>query len=718
MSVKYVKSSKRFIIETENSTYAMELFKNRYLINLHYGEKKGRFSFDEQKKLSFGAYEEKYGPAVCPDGLPLEVSFYGSGNYRDTSLRIKGADGTGVTDFKYKSYRIFDGREQIDGLPCARPEEGSETLEILMTDKVSGCELYLYYTVFPKTDVISRYMKVVNKGRKSVTVERCMPLELRLDRSDLDMITLWGKHNNECNYQRVPTHHGVQAVGSRRGASSHQYNPFLGLCAHGATETRGDAYGFNFVYSGSFLNEVEVDGISKTTLLMGLNPADFAYTLDVGESFASPEVIMTYSDKGLGQMTRNMHNFTRDNIMPPSAKAPHPVVLNTWEACFFNIDAERLVRFAEKSAELGFDMLVMDDGWFGERHNDRAGLGDWYVNSEKFPDGLGAFVKRVKNCGVGFGIWIEPEMVNPNSELYRAHPEWALRVAGREPLLSRHQLVLDMSRDDVIEYLIDTYNKTFEGIEIDYFKWDMNRHMTNVGSSALPPERQGEVGFRYMKGVYRLLGWLRERFPNAFIETCSGGGGRYDLGMMCYGMQIWTSDNTKPYSRMLIQSGAITAYPALTMSCHVSDPKGDKSSLDFRYKVALQGMLGYELNILEVSDEICAEIKRQIAEYRELEHIMREGDFFRLAYPEKEKYSAYYYATADRGEILLSIIEREDCRAGSTRLLKVREAIADAVYTDLFSNKRYTGRELREGLYLPLMGEGNTARLYMLVKND
>ena len=365
MSVKYIKSSKRFIIETESSTYAMELYKNRYLINLHYGEKKGRFSFGEQKKLAFGAYEEKYGPAVCPDGLPLEISFYGSGNFRDTALRIKGADGTGVTDFRYKSYRIFEGREEIDGLPCARAEEGSETLEILMTDKVSGCELYLYYTVFPKTDVISRYMRVVNKGKGRVTVERCMPLELCFDRTDLDMITLWGKHYSECNYQRVPTHHGVQSVGSRRGASSHQYNPFVGLCAHGATETRGDAYGFNFVYSGSFLNEVEVDGLSRTTLLMGLNPADFSYTLEVGESFSSPEAIMTYSSEGLGQMTRNLHNFTKNNIMPISSRAPHPVVLNTWEACYFDIDAEKLVRFAEKSAELGFDMLVMDDGWFG-----------------------------------------------------------------------------------------------------------------------------------------------------------------------------------------------------------------------------------------------------------------------------------------------------------------------------------------------------------------
>ena len=716
MPIKYVKSSKRFILETDNTVLALELFKNRYLINLHYGEKKGRFSYDGRTQVSFSPKDEKYG--VCPDALPLEVSFFGSGDYRDTSLRITGADGTGVTDFKYKSFRIFEGRRIIDGLPCARAEEGSETLEILMTDKVNGCDLYLYYTVFPKTDVISRYTVIENKGKAELRIDRCMPLELCLDRDDLDMISLWGKHNAECNYQRVPTHHGVQSVGSRRGASSPQYNPFVALCAHNATETRGDAYGFNFVYSGSFLDEVEVDQLSKTTLHIGLNPADFSYTLSVGERYESPEAIMTYSNKGLGQMTRNLHAFTKNNVMPPEALLPHPVVLNTWEACYFNIDEGKLLALAEKSAAIGMDTFVVDDGWFGARINDRAGLGDWYENPDRFPRGLAAFAEDVRAKGVKFGIWIEPEMVNPDSELYRAHPDWVLRAPDREPLLSRHQLVLDMSREDVIEYLMQSFDKTFSEVKPDYFKWDMNRHMCAVGSAALPADRQGEVAFRYMRGVYRLISWLRGRFPEAVIETCSGGGGRYDLGMMSYGEQIWTSDNTSPEHRILIQSGAITAYPAATMSCHVSDPHGDLRSLDYRYKVALQGMLGYEMDVLEASDEVNKRISEQIAEYREIEHIIREGEFFRLSYPEKEKYSAYYYATADRSEILLSIIEKPECRAGSTKLLKVREAIDGAVYTDRYSKKRYTGRELREGVYLPLMGETGTARLYLLEKND
>ena len=716
MPIKFIKSSKRFIIETERSVYAMELFKNRYLINLHYGEKKGRFSYEGKTRMAFSPREEKC--AVSPDALPLEVSFFGSGSYRDCSLRLTGEDGTGVTDFKYKSYRIFEGRRQIDGLPFARPDEDTETLEILMTDKVSGCDLYLYYTVFPKSDVISRHMVIENHGKSSVRIDRCMSAELCLAHDDLDIITLWGRHNHECNYQRVPTHHGVQSVGSRRGASSPQYNPFMALCSHNASETRGDAWGFNFVYSGSFLDQVEVDQTLKTTIHLGLNPADFSYTLEAGESFESPEAIMTYSDKGLGQMTRNLHSFTKKNIMPPEAAEPHPVVLNSWEACYFDINEEKLLNMAEKASELGFDMLVVDDGWFGARRDDRAGLGDWFESPEILPRGLGAFASDVRAKGVKFGIWIEPEMVNPDSDLYRAHPDWVLRAPNREPLLCRGQLVLDMSRDDVFEYLTQCFETTFSSASPDYFKWDMNRHMCGVGSAALPAHRQGEVSFRYMKGVYRLLSWLREKFPKAVIETCSGGGGRYDLGMMHYGIQIWTSDNTDPEHRIYIQSGAMTAYPATTMSCHVSNPHEDMASLDYRYKVAVEGMLGYELNILETSDEVNKKISEQIESYRKIEHIVREGEFYRLSFPEKEKYSAYYYATENSNEILLSVVERPDCRAGSTKLVKIREAIDDASYTDLFTQRRYTGRELREGLYLPLMGGGNCARLYLFTKNN
>ncbi len=715
MSIRFIKKTKQFIIHTASTTYAFDIVKDKYLRHIYYGIKKKTIAPDAPKGYSFSPFLIENGYKFSPDTLPCEVSFFGSGDFRSTSLRIN-SDGTGVTDFTYDSYRIYSGRAPLDGLPEARADKDTETLEIKLLDPVSDCILRLYYTVYPEKDIIGRFMKIENGGFAPVKIENCASLELPICRSDLDMISLWGGHVRECNLQRVPLHHGVQSVFSRRGASSHQYNPFFAICSHDADEERGDAYGFNFIYSGSFKNEVELDQTGTAKVLVGLGSETFGYRLDAGESFTSPEAVMTYSAHGIGRMSRNFHNFIRYNIMPRAALEPHPVVLNTWEACYFNIDEEKLIKFAEEAAKVGFDMLVMDDGWFGKRDHDRAGLGDWFENKAKFPRGLAAFAKEIKSRGVKFGIWIEPEMVNPDSDLYRAHPEWALRVPCREPLQSRRQLVLDMSNDEVIDYLIGIFGKTFEGVDIDYFKWDMNRHLSNVGSAALPADRQDEVSFRYMKGVYRLLRWFGERFPNAVIETCSGGGGRYDLGMMPFGIQIWTSDNTDPYARTMIQSAAMTGYPAATMSCHVSNPKGDLRSLDYRYKVALGGMLGYELNILEMSDEIKEEIAKQIAEYKELEHLMRLGDYYNLASPAKYDYSAYCYVNADSTEMILTVIEKTGARPAETKLLKISRAIPGAVYTDMRTGRDYTGEELRRGIRAEVTGQKDTASIFHFKK--
>ena len=719
MSIRFIKDSQSFVINTKNTTYAFSIHRGRYLCHTYYGKRLKASELPEKKlrMRSFAPYIKEYGEGESPDIFMQECSFYGSGDFRINSLRLCCADGTGVTDFVYSSYRIFKGRRALDGLPESRPDANTETLEITMKDEASGCKLLLYYTVFADTDIISRYTVIENCGERKVRIDKCMPLTLDIPRSDLDMISFWGGHVNEVNLQRVPLHHGVQAITSRRGATSHQYNPFIVLCDKSATEERGEAYGFNFVYSGSFLDEVEVDQTESTRVLVGLGSECFSYTLEAGERFCSPEAVMTYSQKGIGQMSRNFHRFVRSNIMPPVSLEPHPVVLNTWEACYFDIDEQILISFAKEAKKTGFDMLVMDDGWFGKRNHDRAGLGDWFENREKFPDGLASFVGKVKAEGIKFGIWVEPEMVNPDSDLYRAHPEWALRVDGRDPLLSRHQLVLDMSNDEVVDYLISLFDKTFEGIDIDYFKWDMNRHMSNVGSSVLPPERQGEVHFRYMRGVYRLLSWFEKRFPKAVIETCSGGGGRYDLGMMRYGIQIWTSDNTNPYDRTRIQASAMMGYPAATMSCHVSDPHGNMRSLDYRYKVAVGGMLGYELNILKMSDEIKETILEQIAEYKSFDSVIRLGEYHSLAFPTKHDYSAYYYISADRGEIVLSVIEKKGCKKGSTKLLRVREAIVGAIYTDLRSGAEYSGEALRRGIRVELCGEPDSATLLYLKRN-
>ena len=715
MSIRFLKNEKRFVINTKNTTYAFEIAFDRYLCHTYYGKRTAKLPEVLFRQLSFAPYLAELDECKSPDLFVQECSFYGSGDFRPNALRLS-ADGTGVSDFVYKSHRTFRGRLALDGLPAARADENTQTLEVTLVDTVSGCRLNLYYTVFAELDIISRYMVIENVGKKSVKIEKCMPLMLDINRSDLDMISLYGSHCHEVNFQRVPLHHGTQSVYSKRGGSSHQYNPFIALCDHNATDERGEVYGFNFVYSGSFLDEVDVDQLGRTRVLMGLGSDCFSYTLEAGESFCSPEAVMTYSANGIGKMSRNFHKFVRNHIMPPVSLEPHPVVLNTWEACYFDIDEEKLINFAKEAKKTGFDMLVMDDGWFGKRNDDRAGLGDWFENRDKFPDGLASFVKKIQAEGVKFGIWVEPEMVNPDSDLYRAHPEWALRVEGREPLRSRHQLVLDMSNGEVVDYLISLFDKTFEGIEIDYFKWDMNRHMSNVGSSVLPADKQGEVFFRYMKGVYRLLDWFVSRFPNAVIETCSGGGGRYDLGMMQYGIQIWTSDNTNPYDRTMIQASAMLAYPAATMSCHVSNPHGDLRSLDYRYKVAVGGMLGYELNILNMSDEIKRDISAQIAEYKSFDHVMRLGEYYNLAFPTKYDYSAYYYTTEDASEIVLTVIEKAGCKKGLTKKLKVKVADADASYIDVRTGKTYSGEELRAGITVELLGERDSAHLFLFKK--
>ena len=715
MSIRFIKDKKRFIINTKSTTYAFDIVLDRYLYHTYYGKRTRDLPDVVFHPVSFSPYLNGYDESRSPDVLPQECSFYGSGDFRPNALRLN-SDGTGVCDFVYLSHRVFKGRTALDGLPQARPDEHTQTLEITLIDEVSGCRLKLYYTVFADIDVISRYMVIENQGQACVKIEKCMPLMLDIGRSDLDMISLYGSHCKEVNFQRVPLHHGTQSVYSKRGGSSHQYNPFIALCDHGATEEKGEVYGFNFVYSGSFLDEVDVDQTGRTRVLMGLGSDCFSYTLDVGESFCSPEAVMTYSSAGIGKMSRNFHRFVREHIMPPIALDAHPVVLNTWEACYFDIDEDKLIRFAKEAKKTGFDMLVMDDGWFGERNHDRAGLGDWFENKSKFPNGLASFVSKIKAEGIKFGIWVEPEMVNPDSDLYRAHPEWALRVEGREPLRSRHQLVLDMSNPAVFDYLTAQFDKTFQGIEIDYFKWDMNRHMSNVGSSILSADKQSEVFFRYMKGVYRLFDWFAARFPHAVIETCSGGGGRYDLGMMQYGIQIWTSDNTNPYDRTMIQASALLAYPAATMSCHVSNPHENLRSLDYRYKVAVGGMLGYELNILEMSEQVKKDIAAQIKEYKSFDHIIRLGDYYNLAFPTKYSYAAYYYATSDASELLLTVIEKGDCARGKTKRLKIKAAVADAMYTDTRTGKTYGGEELRQGLYVDLTGEPDSAHLYHFKK--
>ena len=721
MSVKYIEDESKFVLETQNSLYVLQILYDKFPVHLYYGSKDdlSGIAYVNPYK-SFSPYFEQYGINYSPDVGMAEYSYFGSGDFRVTPLRIKNKNGDSVTHFTYKAYRIFDGRCDLQGLPFAKADDRTQTLELTLEDRVSGCEMQLYYTVFEKEDVISRYVRVTNNSDSPVKIEKLMSLMLDLPSCEYDMISLYGAHNAERNFQRVPLFHGVQSVMSRRGASSHQYNPFIAICDKKTTERQGDVYGFNFVYSGDFLDEVDVDQTGNTRIQIGLGSENFTWLLESGQSFMSPEAVMTYSSCGLGGMSSNFHRFVREHILPPEPFERRPVVLNTWEACYFNIDEREMLRFAKSAADAGIDMLVMDDGWFGARNNDKAGLGDWYVNRDKFKNGLKSFVDSVKAYGIKFGIWIEPEMVNPDSDLYRAHPDWCIRCAGRESTLSRNQLVLDMSNPKVLEYLKDSFAKSFDGVGIDYFKWDMNRHMSEVGSPALAPERQGETAYRYMLGVYDLYRWFNEHFPNAMIENCSGGGGRYDLGMMKYCTQIWTSDNTWPKKRMKIQYSSTLAYPPCVMSCHVSNPHNvceNPDELKYRWHVALNGPLGYEMHLPNASEIIKDTVKEQVKKDREYEHLILRGDFHRILSPFDSNYYAYYFTNAEHTEFLLSF-EQSYGESPVKLTLSMPEAEVGTRYTDTVSGDEYSGRMLADGITIKTKEKDPYSVMWHFVRND
>jgi alpha-galactosidase len=693
-------SSDKITIETKNTLYVIKMLEGVLPIHLYYGKKISEDRLpDIDKSRPFSPYFKIDNREYSLDNLKQEFSFYGYGDFRATALRVLDlSSGSDITDYTFKEAKSFVGRKELNGLPYSEGE--CETLELVYEDSVTESELCLYYTVFYDTDVISRYFVLKNNGNKELKILKAMSLSLDLPDGEYDLISLRGRYARERTAHRDPIYGGNHRIMSRRGASSHHFNPFFMVTDRNADEESGDAYAFNFVYSGSFLDEIEL-GQDGLRIMTGLGDECFSYLLKSGESFNSPEAVMTYSENGIGQASRNMHSFVRDAILPKSNNKKRPIVLNSWEAVYFNIDQDVMLDFAEEAAKVGIDTFVMDDGWFGARRSDNAGLGDWTPTPEIFPDGLGAFVEKVHAKGIDFGIWIEPEMVNPDSDLYRAHPDWVLRDEKREPLRSRHQLVLDMANPQVVEYIKESLDKCFDGMDINYFKWDMNRNISNAISPYLPIERKGETQFRYMLGVYELFGWFKKRFPDAMLENCSGGGGRYDLGMMKYSTQIWTSDNTEAKYRVHIQHGSSYGYPMATMSCHVSNCHGqceDERMLDYCFKVAINGPLGYEFNILKVEQSVKDAISKQIAEYREYEELILNGDFYRLKNPSVDRCYAYYITNADKSEILLSYLQNNAESDEIEHVLKISCAKSDFNYRNTLTNEIFSGSALKEGI--------------------
>ena len=736
--IRYNKKTHVYYLETPNTLYALRTVRGERPEHLFFGRigtRPSKFPRPCYTKYSFRNYEVGRPMYTSPEILFAEISGYGSGDYRTESVRLAAADGNAYTDLRLVSHRVYAGMTHPTGLPTVRRAEEAETLELTLKDLHSGVRVLLSYTLLPDSDVILRNTRFENKGRRPVRLQKGASLALDISVGEYDLISLPGDYYHERRVDRAPIRQGIQVMTSRRGASSHQMNPFFAVAARDTDENKGDVYAFNTIYSGSFRNEVECDPSGNLRVLCSMGDESFSWLLGRGEHFDLPTAVMLYSEAGLGTMRRRMHDFVRGHILPPHKMGRAPIVLNTWEGTHFAVNEKCLLDYADAARGRGIELLVMDDGWFGKRLHDRAALGDWYANPDKFPNGLAHLIDEVHARGLSFGIWVEPEMISPDSDLYRAHPEYALRVPGIEPLRSRHQLVLDLGNPEVLDYLKRTYTETFRGCQIDYFKWDMNRHMSDVYSAVLPAARQGEAAHRYMLGLYELLAWWRRTFPSAMLETCSGGGGRFDLGMLAFGETIWASDNTDPIDRILIQRGTLLAYPAAGMSCHIANRggvcEGNARTLRFRYAVAAVGSFGYEFNLAKCSEELKDSITRLSAEYLSYARLLTNGDYYELVapradadartyrskngplHPRADRY-AYVFAAKDGSEFLLTALQ--GVGSVETFTLSVPSADPTATYLDRLSGKKYEGRVLCKGFPVATDGEDEWSFMLHLTK--
>ena len=599
--------NKLFTLHTRNTTYQMKADQYRVLLHTYYGPRirggdLSRLIQYADRGASPNPNEAGHRRDYSLDTLPQEYSTCGVGDFRLPSIEFEPADGSRLADLRYTGFELKKGKYALPGLPAFFGGDEWETLVIHLIDSTCRMSVKLYYGVLERCDLITRAVQVVNEGGRAVQLRRCASLCLDFQRGDLDFITFDGCHAQERGLSRSPLRQGVQSVESVRGTSSHHHNPFVILCDHNTNEDCGTCYGAMLVYSGNFLAAAERTHLENNRLLLGINPYHFCYTLAPGECFTAPEAALVCSPQGFGQMSRSFHRAIRENLIhDPLEGKRRPVLINNWEATEFGFDAEKLVSIAKAAAPLGIELFVMDDGWFGIRNSDFGGLGDWTVNESKLPGGLGALVPRIRDLGMSFGIWIEPEMVSEDSALYRAHPDWALGAPNRPFARGRSQLVLDFSRKEVRDHVYGAIKQVLESADITYVKWDMNRSLTDVWSSALPANRQGELFHRFVLGVYDILTRMRRDFPGILIEGCCGGGGRFDAGMLYYTPQIWCSDNTDAIDRLTIQYGTSFAYPISTMGAHVSAvpnaQTGRSVSMETRGVVAMAGTFGYEMDL-------------------------------------------------------------------------------------------------------------------------
>lgn len=715
MGILYDERQKTITLHTKNTTYQMQIDRYNFLLHLYYG-KRAEGCMDYlltfyDRGFSGNPYDAGSDKTYSMDSLPQEFPSLGTGDYRTPACIIKNTDRTYSSDFRYVSHSIRDGKYSLKGLPAVYAgDTEAQTLEVVLEDRVSKVRAVLLYGVLPEYDVITRSVKIVNASDGHVSVKKLAPACLDMVGGDYDFITFYGRHAMERNYQRLPIGHGVSKIGSLRGTSSHQYNPAVIVAEHDTTEEAGSCYAMSFVYSGGFQSEAGRDQYYQTRVLMGFSEEQFAYPLGAGEEFQSPEVILSYSSEGLSKLSQNLHRCMRTHLCRGKYKeSARPILLNSWEASYFDFTGESLLKLAGQAADLGVEMFVMDDGWFGKRDSEFRGLGDWKVNEEKLGCTLGELITKINAMGLKFGIWIEPEMVNEDSDLYREHPDWAFVIPGRRPNRSRHQLVLDFSRKEIVDHIYEQICSVLDQGNVEYIKWDMNRSLADIYSATA--DSQGRVLHDYVLGLYDFLERIVTRYPNILIEGCSGGGGRFDAGMLYYTPQIWCSDNTDAIDRLEIQYGTSFIYPVSSVGSHVSaspnHQTGRITSLNTRGIVASAGTFGYELDLDQLGEEEKEEIRRQITYYKKYAPLIQKGLYYRLTNPQAADAGAWEFVSEDKKEALVMAVSVKQHANMTVDYIKVRGLEENKMYRETVSGRLYNSTALMEaGLPMPVeLGE-------------
>lgn len=719
MAITVNEQKRIFYLDGKNTTYAFMINEYNYAEHLYYGKSIGHDDITYIRGDSGGSmlaqaptYKAKKGIYPSYDSyhqFPAEISFYGTGDYREPALEITHQDGSRIVELLYDSYEIVGEKQKPEGMPAMR---GGETLVLHLKDTVShfGCDLY--YTVYDDVDVIARRIVYKNEGESDVSLNRAYSFTFHVPDMDYDVMTLYGAWGRERRIEAVPAHHGVISVDSKRTSSSATLNPFMALVKKGACEEYGDIYGFSLVYSSSFVLKAEGVNGGSIQVTGGINDFDFSWKLQKGEKLETPEIVIAYSCEGLGGMSRIYHDAYREYLINRRfVKEKRPLVINNWEGTYFDFDNKKLKEIAKAVQGTGIDTFVLDDGWFGKRDDDFSGLGDWFVNTDKLEGGLTEIIEYISEMGMKFGLWFEPEMVNADSNLYREHPDYAIGVPGRVKCQSRNQYMLDLTRKEVRDYIVDAVNKVLHEHNISYVKWDYNRNVTDAWSYGLAKDRQAEFSHRYALGLYDLCERIVEGNPEVFFEGCSSGGGRFDPAILYYFPQVWTSDNTDAEDRTLIQYGTSMMYPLSTMSCHVSvvpnHQTGRITRMDTRADIAHLGATGYELDTTAFSDEDRECVRRQIEEYHEIEELVLDGDLYRTENPMESNYFGFMLVSKDKKEAFLTAYRRLGHANGEVKRLKVCGLDKDIYYYVKELDSTFLGATLMNVGLLPVFDKGD-----------